>query len=260
MESGVAKKVWQARAVLGGQADVVVLPNEQRLAAFQAALRPRGRCYCVWNCPSLDEVPEKLPTRQAPGPLRVLYHGSIVPERFGPYVLEAAARCGREVEVTLIGYLPAGCRGYIQELEQAASQWGIRSRFAYLGPMSHHEVLARSQEHDVGLCLLRIHEADINMQHMVGASNKAFDYLSQGLALIVPDDPAWRALYVETACARPCPSHDADALADVFRWMADHRTEVAEMGRRGHALIQQRWNYEAQFAPVLERMQNAIDA
>jgi glycosyltransferase involved in cell wall biosynthesis len=255
MDSGVAKKIWQARAALAHQADVVILPNEQRLQAFQAALRPRGACFCVWNCPSLDEVPQEPVRRPQDAPLRVLYHGSIVPDRFGPYVLEAAARCGRAVEVTLIGYLPSGHRHDLQALEEAALEYGIASRFAYLGPMSHHEVLVRSREHDVGLCLLRIHEADINMRHMVGASNKAFDYLSQGLAIVVPEDPEWRAFFVEADCALACPPHAADALADVFRWMADHRNEVAEMGRRGHRLVRERWHYEAQFAPVLKWME-----
>jgi hypothetical protein len=38
---------------------------------------------------------------------------------------------------------------------------------------------------------------DINMQAMVGASDKAFDYLACGLALLVSDLPDWRAIYVE---------------------------------------------------------------
>jgi hypothetical protein len=97
-------------------------------------------------------------------------------------------------------------------------------------------------------------EGDINMRCMVGASNKAFDYLSQAVALIVPDDPEWRRTFVEAGCAKPCASHDADALAEVFRWMAEHRAEVAEMGRRGQRQVRERWHYEAQFAPVLERM------
>ena len=37
--------------------------------------------------------------------------------------------------------------------------------------------------------------------------------------------------------------------------MADHRAEVADMGRRGHRLILEQWNYEKQFAPVLALMQ-----
>lgn len=254
MESGVARQVWRARESLGRHAAVVVLPNQQRLEAFQAAVRPQGRCFCVWNCPGLDEVSGHPPERDGSGPLRVLYHGTIVPERFGPYVLEAAARCGHEVRVRLIGYVPSGFSRYVDDLKELAGRLGIQEGFEYLGSMSHHEVLRHSTDCDAGLCLLKMDEGDINMRCMVGASNKAFDYLSQAVALIVPEDPEWRRTFVEAGCARPCASHDADALAEVFRWMAEHRGEVAEMGRCGQRRVRERWNYEAQFEPVLERM------
>lgn len=256
MESGVARQVWRARESLGRHAAVVVLPNQQRLEAFQAAVRPQGHCFCVWNCPGLDEVPGHLPERDGSGPLRVLYHGTIVPERFGPYVLEAAARCGHEVRVRLIGYVPSGFSRYVDDLKELAGRLGIQDAFEYLGSMSHHEVLRHSRDCDAGLCLLKMDEGDINMRCMVGASNKAFDYLSQAVALIVPEDPEWRRTFVEAGCARPCASHDADALAEVFRWMAKHRGEVAEMGRCGQRWVRERWNYEAQFAPVLAFMRD----
>jgi hypothetical protein len=89
---------------------------------------------------------------------------------------------------------------------------------------------------------------------MSGASNKPFDYVSQGLALVIPPDPEWEGLYGETGCALTCPMGDAERLAEVFRWMAAHRAEVEAMGRRGHAKALAEWHYEKQFAPVLEQM------
>jgi hypothetical protein len=38
---------------------------------------------------------------------------------------------------------------------------------------------------------------DINMRHMVGASNKPFDYMASGLPLLVTDLPEWAATFVE---------------------------------------------------------------
>jgi glycosyltransferase involved in cell wall biosynthesis len=258
MESGVVKQVWKAREFVGRRADVVVLPNQERLNAFRQAVGRQGECFCVWNCPSLDEVPETPPERPRDGPLRVLFHGSIVPDRFGPYVLEAAVLSGREVHVRLMGYIPMGAEGYADELRNAASRLGLENCFEYLGAIPQRaELLRLGSECHAGLCLLRIDLRDINMRHMAGASNKPFDYLSHGIALIVPEDPEWRRLYVDEGCALACPSHDAEALAEVFCWMADHRDEVAEMGRRGHSLVRERWHYEAQFAPVLQRINGA---
>jgi glycosyltransferase involved in cell wall biosynthesis len=154
-----------------------------------------------------------------------------------------------------MGYLPSGFLGYADELRRKAAALGIAERFEYLGAIPRRAELMRlGSECHVGLCLLRITDEDINMRHMAGASNKPFDYLSHGIALIVPEDPEWQRLYVEAGCAKSCPSHDAEALAEVLRWMAEHRAAVAEMGRCGQRLVRERWNYEAQFAPVLERM------
>lgn len=254
-ESWIFKYVLKTRLMLARNADLLILPNQKRLEALMQAAEAKSVSRCVWNCPSFDSIPVALPDRSTTGPLKVIYHGSIVPDRFGGYVLEAAARSGREIEVRLIGYFPVEHENYLDELNRVAIDLGIKDRFSYLGPMSHHEVLESSKDCHVGLAMLRIHDGDINMKHMVGASNKPFDYLSRGLALVVAPDPEWEGLYVRAGCAKTCPMNDADALAEVFRWMADHRDEVAEMGRRGHQMMLREWYYEKQFAPVLREMQ-----
>jgi hypothetical protein len=93
---------------------------------------------------------------------------------------------------------------------------------------------------------------------MAGASNKPFDYLSQGISLIVPPDQEWEQLFVQSGCAKTCPINDPKSLSELFRWMADHRAEVVEMGRCGHKMIQEEWHYEKQFGPVLQEMQNSF--
>ena len=123
--------------------------------------------------------------------------------------------------------------------------------------MSRYELLPRCAECDVGLSLLRYQSQDINMRHMTGASNKPFDYLSQGLALIVPSEPEWEKLFVDNGCARACDPASKDELAALFCWLADHRDEVAAMGARGRQLIAGQWNYEHQFQPVLKLMEDS---
>jgi glycosyltransferase involved in cell wall biosynthesis len=256
---GLPKTILRFRRAIGRRAAIVVLPNQQRLERFIQTTHRAGPSFCVWNCPSRDEVPSQPPERSPAAPLKVLYHGSIVPDRFGPSILEAVAACPQPIHLRLMGYLPPGHLDYGEKLMAKAQALGIADRFEYLGPIPHRADLIRlGAECDVGLCLLRIHEGDVNMQHMAGASNKAFDYLSQGLALIVPPDPEWERLYVQNGCAKTCPINDAEKLATVFQWMADHREDVAELGRHGHQLVQERWNYEKQFAPVMAQMYNSI--
>ncbi|MDB6118708.1 MAG: hypothetical protein JWO08_2489 [Verrucomicrobiaceae bacterium] len=247
------------RLGLGRIASVVVLPNQQRLQAFIDAVGPKGKALCVWNCPTLDEIPPAMPSRPCSQPLTILYHGSIVPDRFPVTNLEAIAKCGRDIRLRLIGYETRGSEGYTKILKAEASRLGVADKFEYLGTLPQRsDLMERCRECDVGLSMLRIHDGDINMRHMAGASNKPFDYLSQGLALVVPDDAEWKRFYVEIGCAMICEPGNAKALADLLVWMDDHRDEVREMGRKGQQLIRGEWNYEAQFQPVLDAMESTM--
>ncbi len=256
-ESGFVSFILKRRKKLAKNADAIVLPNVKRLDKFISDNRPSGRTFCVWNCPSINETARASSRSVVPSdPIRLLYHGSIVPDRFPKIYLQALQQCGPGVSLRLVGYEPPGHLGYTDELVEEARMLGLAERFEYLGPLNRNEMMMKCAECDVGLSMLRIHEGDINMLHMAGASNKPFDYLSQGLALIVSPDPEWNRLYVQSGCAVSCDSSNVSQLAETFAWLRDHRDEVRRMGETGRSLVQSRWNYEAQFQPVLELLES----
>jgi hypothetical protein len=249
--------ILRHRLKLAASAEVVVLPNQERLDALIQQAKPIGHTVCVWNVPKLSEVigGKAKPSRDQP--LRVLYHGSINPKRFPKTVLKALAKCGPGVVVRLVGYETVGYIGYTNELLAKAERLGIQEQFESLGTLPlRKDLMATCGECDVGLSLLTISEDDINMRHMAGASNKPFDYLSQGLALIVPPDSAWEAIFVAHGCARSCALEDEDGLAQALAWFRDHREETRSMGLRGQAMICNEWNYERQFAPVVSLIES----
>ena len=96
-----------------------------------------------------------------------------------------------------------------------------------------------------------------NEQTMTGASNKPFDYLACGLALLVSDLPEWHALYVNDGCALAVDPDDAASIAAALRWLLEHPNERRAMGERGRQRVLTEWNYERQFAPVLKYLQPA---
>lgn len=250
---------WRQRQRLASRAEIIVLPNQARLEAFQLSVPLTGQSFCVWNCPSRHETEGPSASSKGEGPMRILYHGSIVPERFPPLMLEALAECGEDLKLRLIGYEVPGMIGYTDRLKADAERLGIADRFEYLGTIPQRsDLMARAAECDVGLSLLQFKSSDINMRHMAGASNKPFDYLSQGLALIVPNDAEWETLFVANGCARSCVPDNKAALVEVFRWLAAHRDEVRAMGERGREQVREVWNYESQFAPVLAVLETKI--
>ena len=96
---------------------------------------------------------------------------------------------------------------------------------------------------------------DINQQAMTGASNKPFDYLACGLALLVSDLPDWQAMYVEPGYGLACDPDNVESVTQAVRWFLEHSIETRRMGELGRNRILQAWNYERQFEPVLQLLQ-----
>jgi glycosyltransferase involved in cell wall biosynthesis len=95
---------------------------------------------------------------------------------------------------------------------------------------------------------------DENMRHMTGASNKVFEYLAVGIAPLVSDLPEWRRGFIEPGFALACDPSDAQSIAAALRWAADHRGNVRRIVDHGWERLCVDWNYESQFAPVLDAM------
>jgi glycosyltransferase involved in cell wall biosynthesis len=251
-----ATRAWErwplaARRRLLRRADVVVVPNAERAARLSEEAGGR-EVTTVWNCPRLDEVGP--PRKCRAGALRVVYHGSIVPDRLPLAVIDALAAVPG-VELVVAGYETVDSRGYVDRLRARARSLGVGDRLSLAGAVpTRAALLDLCATADVGLALMPVDGADFNMRTMSGASNKAFDYMARGVAPIVSDLPDWRALYVDRGLALATPSLDADGLAEVFRWCAGHRREVAAMGERGRRQILAEWNYDTLFAPVLRQL------
>ena len=248
---------FAARRRLAHRAKICVLPNQRRADHFvtdvnKSVNNGRRSPLVVWNCPSVEEVTPPRPAHDG-GDLWVLYHGSIVPARLPVSVLEALARLPERVKLRLIGY--ETIQGYVNILLEKSGQLGLGRRVEYLGAAPEREaLLSWCRKCDVGLALMPKESDDLNEQAMAGASNKPFEYLSCGLALLVSDLPDWRTIYVETRYGLTCDPGDSESIATALRWFLNHPYKMRAMGERGRRKIATDWNYEMKFSPVLERM------
>ena len=243
--------VLGSRRRLAGRADMCVLPNAVRAAAFERSTGRRG-AVVVWNCPARDEV---RPPRVAGTDMRVLYHGSIVPARLPESVVHALARLPASVTLVVAGYETAGHPGYVAQLAALAARLGIRDRVEFVGTFAQRaDLLSLCASCDVGLSLMPTETPDVNERSMAGASNKAFDYLACGLPLVVSDLPDWRTMFVDEGFADAVDPASPESLAKALAaYAADPQARVAR-GERGRQRILAEWHYERAFQPVLERM------
>jgi glycosyltransferase involved in cell wall biosynthesis len=166
-------------------------------------------------------------------------------------VLEALARLPGRVRLRIIGYETVGTPGYGERLEREAAQLGVQDRLEILGPVPRYQLWNYCSECDVGLALIPLGDSDLNNRHKLGASNRPFDYLACGLALLVSDLPEWRDAYVEPGYGLACDPEDAESVAKALRWYLDNPELLRSMGERGRLRVLQDWNYETSFAPAL---------
>lgn len=240
-----------ARARLAARAVAVVVPNAERGRLLAAESGRAGEVHVVWNCPSRHEI---VAARGAPdGPLRLVFHGSIVPDRLPSTVVDALARVRAPVELVVAGYESAGAPGYTDALRARAAELGIADRLRFAGTIPRRDDLLRlCARSDAGFALMPGGSDDVNMRWMAGASNKPFDYLACGVCPIVSDLPDWRAAFVEPGYALACDPADAGGIARVLEWAATHRDDVRAMAEAGRRRALDEWNYEHQFRPVAE--------
>lgn len=246
-----------ARRQLARRAELNILPNERRAELFAREIGNSSNVVCVWNCPAAEEVgpPRGL---YGAGDLWVLYHGSIVPARLPLSVIEALALLPANVKLRVIGYETVGHRGYVEELKRKARDYGVEGRLQVLGAIpSRSELLRWCRQSDVGLAFMPKNSDDLNEQSMVGASNKPFDYLSSGVALLVSDLSDWRAMFVDSGYGLACDMQSPESIAGALRWYLQNRDEARRVGELGRQRIAAEWNYETQFKPVLEVLNQA---
>ncbi len=243
--------LWSRRRV-ARRAALCILPNQQRMARFVGEMGNGPTVSCVWNCPSLEEVrPSRAPSD---GRLTVYYHGNIGPGYLPPSVLKAVAMLRGDLRLWIIGYETISTLHYRDFLKGEARRFGIGDCVEFLEPMPRYRLMKMCAESDVGLALVPRNDGDVNNLHMTGASNKPFDYLACGLALLVSDLPDWRRLYVDPGYGLACDPDDPKSIAAALRWFLEHPNEMRAMGERGRQRIAADWHYERRFAPVLELM------
>lgn len=249
------RAVLAARGRLLRVAAVCVAPGAARRERLLADGRPPTATTVVaWNTPLRAEVVPR-PLRPGGGPLRLHYHGSLVPQRVPLTVVDAVVALGGQVALRVVGYETAGSPGWGAELRRRAERQGAATLVEVLPPLPRAELLALARQADVGLSVVVDGGADENLGSLVGPSNKPFDYLACGLPLVVPAGPAWQEVFVRPGLARSCDPTDSGSIVLALRWFLDHPEERLAMARGGQERLLDGWCYEEQFAPVLQAME-----
>jgi len=159
------------------------------------------------------------------------------------------------VTLTVVGYETTGARGYVDTLRSRARELGIGDRLEIAGTLAlRSELIAMCRQHDVGLALMPLESGDPNMESMAGASNKPYDYLACGLALLVSALSDWEEMFVKPGYGISCDPSSPESLAAALGILAAQPETARIMGERGRQRVLREWNYEHQFQPIRDRL------
>jgi glycosyltransferase involved in cell wall biosynthesis len=251
------KQVLAYRERLARDAELCVLPQQNRLLSFLESTGRTKPAYCVWNCPGLEDLTKLSPERGHSDPFILYYHGSITPDRLPTQLVVAATRFRGAVRVQVAGYETLGSTGYMRKLAAVAAANGAAGIIEPLGTIPYRTDLLRSaSKAHVGIALMPKQSKDMNLQSMLGASNKPFDYMACGLALLVTDLPDWVEAFVKCGYGKACDPGDADSIEVALQWYLDHPAQRREMGVKGRDQVREAWNYETMFACVLPKLES----
>jgi glycosyltransferase involved in cell wall biosynthesis len=243
--------MMRARDRLISAADVLVVPSEARRASLGS---DAARARVVMNCPMTAEVAPAAP--EARDTLTLVYAGSISPDRLPTSFVRALTLLPEHVRLRVIGYQTVGAPRYVDEILAAAREAGVTQRVELRAPVDR-AVLMETElgSCDIGIATINAASRDESLQTMAGASNKAFDYMARGLPFLVNPEASWRDMFVTPGYAVACEPSDPASIAAAVMPLLDHARR-AEMGECARSRILAGWNYEHQFAPVLEAMRS----
>jgi glycosyltransferase involved in cell wall biosynthesis len=243
---------------VGREVELVVLPNEKRLEFFTQTTERQRKSFCVFNCPRKEEVSAYLSPKRN-GDLRILFHGSINYNQPPLLLLDAMAKLGKAVALSVVGYPVRGSRDCMELFQQRARSLDLERNVRYLGALPRYELMKVVKDSHVGLALFPLKTENLNLRHLTGASNKPFDYLACGLALLVSATPDWEEMFVHPGYGLSCDPMDAISIAKCLQWFLDHPDKMREMGECGHQRILKEWNYETQFIEVARKFSDSLE-
>jgi glycosyltransferase involved in cell wall biosynthesis len=247
--------VARSRAAAMRSARLIIFPNSERARVAQNELNfADDRLHIVWNVPRRAELAACAATPEPP--LIVYYHGSITPERLPETVALAVRQMAGQARLRIAGYEAPGSHGYVRHLVGSDPLGRDDNPVEYIGVSQRADLLTQASRAHVGLALLRCQLDDLNMRHMTGASNKPFDYMAAGLALLVSDLPDWKSMFVDPGFGIACNPTDASSILTALRWFIDYPERRRAMAVRARNKIAADWNYDAQFSGVLESLES----
>ncbi len=154
----------------------------------------------------------------------------------------------RDVELHIRGRHDADTR---EELMSALEHEALRAQVFFHDALPASELNARNREHDVGLAL----ELNASLNRSYCISNKIFEYMSAGLAVIATDTLGQRAVLADhPESFFLYESGHIPALAAHIAFLADHPEALRNAKAHALHLSEARYNWTQEQVPLVAKI------
>ncbi len=241
-----------SRAQMFKLANVVVFPNAERARHVRTEVPfLSDKLKVVWNLPRHKEVSTNSLLSDSDRPFTLYYHGSITPDRIPFTLVETLKRFGGSVNLVIAGYESGSNVGYVESLIKAVEGTPMEGCIRYLGQVQRSDLFTTAQIGDLGLALMPPESDDVNMAHMAGASNKAFEYMACGLMPLVSHLPEWIDMFVTPNFAVAADPRSVDSLYDTISSVILNVDTHRAGNQMRRAKILDDWNYDRVFCDAV---------
>lgn len=243
------------------RADLVIVPDDDR-AAYTTEV---GKLTCpptvVLNCPlTLMELPVSkllpwLQERGAHAARIVHFQGSLGPDHALAKVIASMRFWPADAIFVIVGDGPPA---YLEELRALAGREKVLPRVLFVGRVPYADVFSYAVGATVGVTLLEPHNK--NWKFAAGASNKRFEYPALGIPQVTNGGAGMDALFGKTGIAEVVDANSVEAIGRAIAHFLLDPTHASNVGDKARGLHLHLYNYECQFAPVIEQMQRWTSA
>jgi len=238
------------------EADLVILPDENRAVYATETAGLKRPPVIVMNCPPIQtQLPESklLPWLLARG-IRssriVHFQGAIGAERGLAQAIASMRYWPADAVFVIVG---DGSSVVKQQLLELAAQEGMSSRVFFVGRVPYDDVLAFAIGATVGITM--VEPLNRNTEFCAGASNKRFEYAALGIPQVTNTGAGMHSLFEITGIAMLADIKNVESIGTTVARLLLDRSRAISIGQQARRLHLSSYNYEAQFAPVVERME-----